>query len=194
MITCKEDLYNTQILGNGALECQRLAFEFGIGWNEIGTDLRLRPNYIGVTCKKYGNHYELASIMELSSEEGTNTLTINDLKIKDLKPTQTKFVKVKESIFDLKKEFERGELYSSDCEGHYTQLKCEKKLYLAAHQDSVYRQVEIDWRDEVKEVYDAVELPVGEQGSLYMGEDWDEQEFIKFCHLVASLTEKPEGV
>ncbi|AUR92491.1 hypothetical protein NVP1173O_15 [Vibrio phage 1.173.O._10N.261.55.A11] len=110
------------------------------------------------------------------------------------KPTPTKLVKVEEPIFDLKAEFESGELYSSDCEGCYTQLKCKKKLYLAGYQDSIYRQVEIDWRDEVKEVYDAVELPVGEQGSLYMGEDWDEQEFIKFCHLVASITEKPEGV
>ena len=116
------------------------------------------------------------------------------LTLSDLKPTPTKFVKVEEPIFDLKAEFENGELYSSDCEGCYTQLKCKKKLYLAGYQDSIYRQVEIDWRDEVKEVYDAVELPVGEQGSLYMGEDWDEKEFIKFCHLVASLTEKPEGV
>ena len=93
MITCKEDLHNTQILGDGALEYQRLAFEFGIGWNEIGTDLRLRPNYIGVICKKYGNHYELASIRELSEDEDIKTLTINDLMMEQVKPIpQTKEV------------------------------------------------------------------------------------------------------
>ena len=115
-----------------------------------------------------------------------------EVELSDLKPTPTKFVKVEESIFDLKKEFERGELYEKGSD--YTKLISESDFAFAYRENAVYRKVEIDWRDEVKEVYDAVELPVGEQGSLYMGEDWDEQEFIKFCHLVASLTEKPEGV
>lgn len=93
MITCKEDLHNTQILGDGALEYQRLAFEFGIGWNELGTDLRLRSNYIGVTCKKYGHRYELASIRELSDDKDIKTLTINDLMMEQVKPIpQTKEV------------------------------------------------------------------------------------------------------
>ena len=79
MITKKEDLHDTQIFGDGALEYQRLAFEFGIGWNELGTDLNLRPNYAGVTCKKYGSRYELATIRELSSDKEIKTLTKKDL-------------------------------------------------------------------------------------------------------------------
>lgn len=186
MITCKEDLINTYIVK--------------------GDDV-LTKAYISA-CKEYVDVYALQcdrwpgdrhlyfnpEYKHIQSGE-CDTSKYKEITLKDLvKPTPTKFVKVEEPIFDLKAEFERGELYSSDCECCYTQLKCKKKLYLAGYQDSIYRQVKIDWRDEVKEVYDAVEFPVGEQGSLYMREDWDEQEFIKFCHLVASLTEKPEGV
>lgn len=109
------------------------------------------------------------------------------------KPKPTKFVKVEESIFDLKGEFESGELYCKNLcvSDDYTRLNTEVALFGCAAAGNIYRQVEIDWRDEVKEAYDAVELPVGELGRLYMGEGWSEQEFIKFCHLVASLTEKP---
>lgn len=117
----------------------------------------------------------------------------NEIEMEDLKPKPTKFAKVEEPIFDLKGEFERGELYSSDCEGHYTQLKCEKKLYLAAHKDSIYRKVEIDWRDEVYAwqhtakigIYTPLDITVG---SLI---DSHSDKFIEMCHLVASLTEKP---
>ena len=193
MIACKEDLMNTYIRNdNGELlelyiaSCLKFGFHLSPAFNgsELLDDefMFIATGIDGDSVWAVNNRYDAM----------TSQITISDLKPKQCKPT--KFVKVEESILDLKGEFERGELYSSDCEGHYTQLKCEKKLYLAAHQDSVYRKVEIDWRDEVKEVYDAVELPSGEQGSLYMGEDWDEQEFIKFCHLVASLTEKPEWV
>lgn len=119
------------------------------------------------------------------------------------KPTPTKFVKVEESIFDLKGEFERGELYSSDCEGHYTQLKCEKKLYLAAYQDSIYRKVEIYWTDElgsflVKKAFDgayvnniAISDLNDSLGSVRFDTELRFNDFIEMCHLVALLTENP---
>ncbi len=121
----------------------------------------------------------------------------------DEKPKPTKFVKVEESIFDLKEEFERGELYSSDCEGHYTQLKYKKSLYLAAHKDSVYRQVETDWTDElgsflVKKAFDgayvnniAISDLNDNLGSVRFDMELRFNDFIEMCHLVASLTEKP---
>ncbi|AUR99382.1 hypothetical protein NVP1265O_03 [Vibrio phage 1.265.O._10N.286.52.F6] len=116
-----------------------------------------------------------------------------EVKLSDLKPKPTKFVKVEESIFDLKGEFERGELYSSDCEGHYTQLKCEKKLYLAAHQYSVYRQVEIDWAESVigltpigYGVYRSLSHRLGISGSYDK-----EQALILANAIIESLTEKP---
>lgn len=113
----------------------------------------------------------------------------NEIEMEDLKPIPTKFVKVEEPIFDLKSEFERGELYLSDCEGHYTQLKCEKKLYLAAHQDSVHRKVEIDWRDEVRKLDESAIFHDG--GNLFLIIDSNSNDFVSMCHEIASLTEKP---
>lgn len=124
------------------------------------------------------------------------------VRVKKEKPTPTKFVKVEEPIFDLKAEFENGELYSSDCEGCYTQLKCKKKLYLAGYQDLIYRQVEIDWRDELDIYLDSIsslDSNFDEKVTLEFSEskftyNISDNEFVAVCHLVASLTEKPEGV
>ncbi len=126
-------------------------------------------------------------------------VNLSELKPKQEKPKPTKFVKVEDSIFDLKEEFERGELYSSDCEGHYTQLKCEKKFYLAAYQDSVYQQVEIDWRDELDRYLDSIsnldsnfdEKVTLEFSKSKFAYNMSDDEFVAACHLVASLTEKP---
>ncbi|AUR93249.1 hypothetical protein NVP1186O_14 [Vibrio phage 1.186.O._10N.286.49.E3] len=97
-------------------------------------------------------------------------------------------------------------MYSSDCEGHYTQLKCEKKLYIAAHQDSVYRQVEIDWTDELgsflaKKAFNGASvnnLDISglndNLGTVSASIELRFNDFVEMCHLVASLTEKPEGV
>ncbi|AUS00496.1 hypothetical protein NVP1276O_03 [Vibrio phage 1.276.O._10N.286.54.E4] len=109
------------------------------------------------------------------------------------KPKPTKFVKVEEPIFDLKGEFERGELYSSDCEGHYTQLKCKKKFYLAAYQDSIYRKVEIDWRESAIELAPAgYGLLKQTNGDLSIDGHYNkEQALILANAIIASLTEKP---
>ena len=190
MITCKEDLHNTWIKNDkGELRDLyiSIAASFGIKNETCMGGLK----FIGIFsewggCGFVGNTSEL-----LFDQESRKQLTIKDLKKE--KPNPTKFVKVEESIFDLKGEFERGELYSSDCEGHYTQLKCEKKFYLAAYKDSIYRKVEIDWRDEVYAwnssnrigVYNPLDFKVG----LLI--DNCNDKFIEMCHLVASLTEKP---
>ncbi|AUR99175.1 hypothetical protein NVP1263B_15 [Vibrio phage 1.263.B._10N.286.51.B1] len=198
MITCKEDLINTYIENDfGELRDLYIKIALNYGVETCGgsnTDYLLNVHVIGVKDWGFGPQ------LEWIDREFKNARLIT---LSDLKPTPAKFVKVEESIFDLKEEFECGELYlavGGMSEGvffsNYKYAKINSKELLCAcySENNVYRQVEIDWRDEVKEVYDAVELPTGEQGSLYMGEDWDEQEFIKFCHLVASLTEKPEGV
>ncbi|QZI90965.1 hypothetical protein MYOV024v1_p0040 [Vibrio phage PS34B.2] len=194
MITCKEDLFDTYIKNDfGKLRDLYVSAcnEFGI---EKFIDCKLDLDVIAVFSCNSGvsDPWEL---IDINREDEISEMT--ELTLKDLaKPTPTKFVKVEESIFDLKEEFERGELYFSVCsEGEvFEKIERERRLMNNLASGNVYRQVEIDWRDEVKEIYDAVELPVGVRGKLYMGKSWDEQEFIKFCHLVASLTEKPEGV
>ena len=194
MITCKEDLFDTYIKNDfGKLRDLYVSAcnEFGI---EKFIDCKLDLDVIAVFSCNSGvsDPWEL---IDINREDEISEMT--ELTLKDLaKPTPTKFVKVEESIFDLKEEFERGELYSSDCEGHYTQLKCEKKLYLAAHQDSVYQQVEIDWTDEVVK-----SLPAGYGVESFGGKDirvngmFDkEQSLILANAIIASLTEKPDGV
>ncbi len=113
---------------------------------------------------------------------------------KSSKEKPTKFVKVEESIFDLKEEFEKGELYVNDYEGHYAQLKSEKELACSVLGDLVYLKVAIDWRDEAAEMVKGLGIPYSCNGAGHiMGVSWDdENEFIALCHKVAELTDKPE--
>ncbi|AUR90522.1 hypothetical protein NVP1144O_74 [Vibrio phage 1.144.O._10N.286.45.B3] len=188
MITCKEDLIDTYIKNDGGelrdLYISKLK-EFGVRvCGGDGFEYLYRKSFIGVRCWGEGGQSEWNNTPFKKAKE----LTMKDL----VKPKTTKFVKVEESIFDLKEEFERGELYSSNCEGHYTQLKYKKSLYLAAHQDSIYRQVEIDWRDEVKSKYSLTDFRNLDDGGCINLGDWTPEGFIKLCHFVAELTDKPE--
>ena len=210
MITRKEDLIGTEFKVTCKEEadllkekCKSLGIEHAT-WsscNYTGGIMR------GVIAKDLGTHHSCKLLFTDKPEDSDSMDEFKSLRFVDIKelkpkPTPTKFVKVEESIFDLKKEFERGELYSSDCEGHYTQLKCEKKLYLAAHQDSVYRQVEINWRDELDIYLDSIssldsnfdEKVTLEFSKSKFAYNMSDDEFVAACHLVASLTEKPEGV
>lgn len=187
MITCKEDLHNTWIK-NDKGELRDLYISLAKSFGIIDETCHGGLPFIGIFsewegCEVVGNTSEL-----LFDQESRKQLTIKDLKKE--KPTPTKFVKVEESIFDLKGEFERGELYSSNCEGHYTQLKYKKSFYLAAHQDSIYRKVEIDWRDEVKKLDKSAIFH--DDGDLFLIIDSNSNDFISMCHEIASLTEKPE--
>ncbi|CAH9015075.1 conserved hypothetical protein [Vibrio phage 466E53-1] len=201
MITCKEDLIGTEFKITCKEEadllkekCESLGVKHAT-WsscNYTGGIMR------GVIAKDLGTYH---SCKLLFTDKPENSYSMDEFKslrlvdIKDLvKSTPTKFVKVEESIFDLKEEFERGELYAVNGREKHFVINNEGWLTNAKSNGNVYRQVKVDWRDEVNKAYGAVELPSGERGKLYMGESWDEQEFIKFCHLVASLTEKPEGV
>ncbi|AUR96995.1 hypothetical protein NVP1236O_03 [Vibrio phage 1.236.O._10N.261.52.C4] len=106
------------------------------------------------------------------------------------KPKPTKFVKVEESIFDLKNELERGELYYMNM-AHYNKCEAWQELAHFMIEGELYRQVEIDWRDEVRAKYPAIDFrDVDGEGYHDVG-SWDSDSFIRLCHLVASLTENP---
>ncbi len=191
MITCKEDLHNTWIKNDkGELRDLyiSIAASFGIK-NEI---LMSGLPFIGIFsewggCGFVGNTSEL-----LFDQESRKQLTIKDLKKE--KPKPTKFVKVEESIFDLKEEFEKGELYVSTCEGHYTQILGENGLFLAAFNNSIYRQVEIDWRESVVSIaprgYGVSAW--GEVDLRIDGSYSKEQALILANAIIESLTDKPE--
>ncbi len=191
MITCKEDLIDTYVKNTPELRREFISFAVKFGLID--------------SKSKIGESREDAVVACWSDATGGNPTVgcwfafadqikeeCRELTLSDLKPKPTKFVKVEESIFDLKSEFERGELYVSTCEGHYTQLKCENKLYLAAHKDSIYRKVDIDWRDEVNSYFLKTKV-LGIDCTIEesIETDFYNNEFISLCHLVASLTEKP---
>lgn len=66
------------------------------------------------------------------------------------KRTRTEYEKVTESIFDLRDEFERGELYGDNT--GVTKIETLAHLGACCQVGNVFRKVgkEIDWRDEVK--------------------------------------------
>lgn len=201
MITCKEDLMNTYIRNdNGELLELYIAscLEFGFHLSPAFNDSKLLDDEFmfiatgidGDSVWAVNNRYDAM----------TSQLTISDLKVKQPKPSPTKFVKVEESIFDLEDEFERGELYEKG--SNYTKLISESDFAFAYRENAIYRQVEIDWRDELDSYLDSIssldsnfdeKVTLEFSGSKF-AYNLSDDEFVAACHLVASLTEKPEGV
>lgn len=151
MIKCKEDLYGTYVLLS-----DKEAAEIYVGLiNKFGiSEIKLiecnREDAIEVhkadwCASGWGASFTKANSRGL--DEGSKRLTLSDIKPR----TRTEFVKVTESIFDLRDEFERGELYCKfEHAREYTQITNAQTLSQALHRGYCYRLVEkeIDWRDE----------------------------------------------
>jgi hypothetical protein len=148
MITCKEDLIGTYVdgrdikLGN---EYQKLLFKFGVKWLHFD-DQEVR------TASGMTNHFCFnGEFLSWSRKEPADINYEKKLTLKDLKPKPTKFVKVEESIFGLKEEFESGELYRvyvhHGDNPMYGVIDSEFSLIQAADRSNVYRQVETTERD-----------------------------------------------
>lgn len=58
-----------------------------------------------------------------------------------------RYEKVTDSIFDLKEEFERGELFSFDGNEHYVQIETEGDFSYAHIYENLYRRIEVTERD-----------------------------------------------
>ena len=193
MITCKEDLMNTYIENDfGELRdlYTKKAIDLGLSINVASIVTSSRFIFTKINPEKYGNVDHASRLDYLVSTYGP----MKEVTLSDLKPKPTKFVKVEEAIFDLKGEFERGELYCKNlcASDDYTRLSTEVALFGCASADNIYRKVEIDWRDEVKKL-DSHAI-FYDDGDLYSVIDSNSNDFISMCHEVASLTEKPEGV
>ena len=198
MITCKEDLHNTWIKNDkGELRDLYISIAASFG---IKNETRMSElPFIGIfsewgECGFVGNTSQL-----LLGQESRKQLTIKDLK----KEKPTKFVKVEESIFDLKGEFERGDLYQKpEFARDYSLVSNVQALASALDGGFCYRKVEIDWRDELDSYLDSIsnldsifdeKVTLEFSGSKF-AYNMSDDEFVAACHLVASLTEKPEGV
>ena len=119
------------------------------------------------------------------------------------KKTRTKVVyeRVDDYLFKLRDDFDKGLLYGINSDGTYWKIATSHTLAAAYKDRELYRKVEreIDWKDELESYFDGVDyLSKSDMiKSAYNGDEsendeaWD-SEFIGMCHLVASLTDKPE--
>lgn len=106
------------------------------------------------------------------------------LTISDFKPTRTEYVKVTDSIFDLKADFEKGELYEKD--SGYCKLISESDFAFAYRENAIYRKVEreITWQDELERLYPVNAI----NGHVSFKQLITDEQFIEMCHKVYHLT------
>ena len=163
MIKCKEDLINTYIENDhGELRDLYIKKAIELGFSHQGyrdRDLNwYNLDFIGI-CEGWDNDM-LGQTM--SEGEKIDDYECKKLTLSDLKPrTRTEYEKVTESIFDLRDEFGRGELY-------FDRDRCTGGIYVSSDQyqkirdmndfsqaalNNIYRKVEkeIDWRDDICE-------------------------------------------
>ena len=112
--------------------------------------------------------------------------------------TKTEYVKVElseKSIFDLKDDFESGNLYWRD--NDESEIKTEHELVMWIFNDThpeLYRKVEteIDWIDILQGTIKNKGIEVG-LGSIRVGDvDLSDDSFLTMVHDIASMTDKPE--
>lgn len=204
MITCKEDLIGTYILNDcGELRSMYIkkALELGLSVNSACLTTSSDLIFTKSQSAGFGMVDHAITIEHLEKNYGTQ----REVTLMDLKPT--KFVKVEGSIFDLKEELERGELFTKKAWGEYVLIKEDTHLALLYEMQSrenskigIYRQVEIDWRDELDSYLDSIssldsnfdEKVTLEFSKSKFSYNMSDSEFVAACHLVASLTDKPE--
>ena len=148
MITKKEDLINTYIVNDhGEL---RDLYISALG--RFGVDTCESDEHFLIYEPDDYPHMDTASF-GWNNYNNSRRLTISDLKPR----TRTKYERVTESIFDLRDEFERGELYCKhEHAREFTQVINTQTLAQALHGGYCFRKVEkeIDWREEVSNFVD----------------------------------------
>ena len=193
MITCKEDLIGTYILNDcGELREMYIkkALELGLSVNSACLTTNSDLIFTKSQSADFGMVDHAITIEYLERTYGTQ----REVTLMDLKPT--KFVKVEESIFDLKEEFELGELYCKNlcASDDYTKLNTEVALFGCAAAGNVYRKVEVDW---VESVIGLAPVGYGIDRSfshrLGIAGSYNKEQALTLANaIIASLTEKPE--
>ena len=155
MIKCKEDLYGTYVLVSDKEAAEiyvGLINKFGISEIKLRECNREREDAIEVHKAQWTSSGWDASFTKANSrdlDEGSKKLTLSDLKPR----IRTKYEKVTESIFDLRDEFERGELYCKhEHAREFTQVINTQTLAQSLHGGYCFKKIEkeIDWRKETK--------------------------------------------
>lgn len=152
-------------------------------------------------CERVGYLYKLSFIDGEGDVDFCNVIypqvdRKTELTLSDFKPkkTRTEWVKVDDSIFDLRPDFECGELYFKGPDGRYKKVLSSSFLAASLECKSIYRKVEkvIDWRVEATIFISDNSTTEVEYTWAVDGVNLSDNDFIKLCHLVAESTEKPQ--
>lgn len=155
---------------------------------------------IGAThYSECGEYYKLDNnkIMHLSGGQECETSNNAWWCVKNLKPIQPKppvrveYEKVTESIFDLKDEFERGELYFQQG-GEYLPYKLESEFAHGFMHNRIYRRIEkpVDWQNSVVEFMKGCPVDGSQMNQELIDElnadRWDnmtDSDFLEMCRV-----------
>lgn len=197
------DLNNVFATGDAAIELQKLAFKNGIGWSRNVGNCEIH-NYNQVLIKNYG------SGLELATSDRDLSLEFKRLTMKDLKPrakVEYELIKFKFS-WKAVRAFEDGEaLYTDENymdkpdEPSYVEVPNAIACHRCHNAQNLYRKVEteITWSELVGDILRESNLlscnhtlgnMINNDGSKL--DNHLESEFLKICHLIASMTDKPE--
>lgn len=128
---------------------------------------------------------ESITLYLLSNDEGEFIFDNIDSNITIVRRTRTEYEKVTESIFDLRDEFERGELYYNFGDDEWFTYKDEASLAIGFKEGNVHRKVEkeIDERQEFVDLaISKIDHTNSDDPSYYAG--WFEQLYDAGCRFV----------
>lgn len=159
MITCKEDLLDTQASGDLVVPFQELAFKLGIGWSPNGNDMVVRENCGVIVCRVFGHGLELAHRHNLG--ENLKQLTLSDLRPRT--KVEYELIKFESTAGAYRAMLDGEKLYSQDGESeflfdgkNFVGIDSDGGVYtLECHSDNepFYRKVErpVEWWEDAVE-------------------------------------------
>lgn len=150
MITCKEEFYKLYVDVNEAevfSEYCKIANQLGITfYNKEPADLAVKKGYRFISSDIPVQKGNLFWCDEIGMKERHGKVKA---KLSDLKPrTKVEYEKVTDPFFDLKDDFENGNLFfKADTDGEYHRVSAIKVLGLNFDKSNLYRKVErpVEW-------------------------------------------------
>ncbi|CAH9011648.1 conserved hypothetical protein [Vibrio phage 249E41-1] len=194
MIKCKEDLLNTYIK-TGDKELAKLYIEALAKYNLHKLDKVPVEHYLLERDHVSFSYISVSSGIVAQWWHEVHMENSRELTMKDflLPKTKTAYEKVTESIFDLKEEFENGELYfkwfGNGEEGiGYDKIETENMLLCRYEEGRLLRKVEkpVSWQEQISEEYNFTY--VEKENSFVQAGCTSSEDMIKFAKRVLELS------
>lgn len=196
MIKCKEDLLNTYI-ENDQGELRELYIKAGQRLNvNVWSNDTLKREFISCSYPEVETHSSTIFLLGGHRPYHSNSkqLTLSDFKPK-LK-TKVEYVKCEESLNDIAKAMIDGELFYSEDgdvtynwhDGSFDDQYGDTFIVVGEFHRKV--ETEVTWQDEISD--DRTHVYIYDLDKQVAIDRMPNDMFIAMCHLVASMTDKPE--